>query len=77
MDTSQHSLSTLFAQLGLSSDPASIDHFIAEHAPLDPTVNVADAKFWAPAQASFLRQQLADDADWAELVDELSLKLRR
>ena len=76
MDTSQHSLSTLFAQIGLSADPASIERFIAEHAPLDPTVNVADAKFWQPAQASFLRQQLAADADWAELVDQLSLKLR-
>jgi uncharacterized protein involved in type VI secretion and phage assembly len=76
MDTSQHSLSTLFAQLGLSSDAESIDHFIAEHAPLDPAVQVADANFWQPAQASFLRQQLIADADWAEVVDELSLKLR-
>ncbi len=76
MDTSRHSLSTLFAQLGLSGDPASIERFIAEHAPLDPTIIVADAVFWAPAQASFLRQQLQADADWAELVDELSLKLR-
>jgi hypothetical protein len=67
----------LFAQLGLSSDPASIEDFIAEHTPLDPTVNVADAVFWAPAQSSFLRQQLAADADWAELVDELSLLLRK
>lgn len=76
MDTSQHSMSALFAQIGLPSDAKSIEHFIAQHAPLDPTVSVADASFWEPAQSAFLRQQLMADADWAELVDQLSLRLR-
>jgi Protein of unknown function (DUF2789) len=76
VETSLHSMSALFAQLGLDSDIKSIEQFIADHAPLDPAVSVVDASFWAPAQSAFLRQQLMADADWAELVDELSLRLR-
>ncbi|MDC3943502.1 DUF2789 family protein, partial [Pseudomonas aeruginosa] len=29
------------------------------------------------AQASFLREALAEDSDWAEQVDELALQLTR
>jgi hypothetical protein len=76
MEKSLHSMNALFAQLGLASDAQSIEQFIAEHSPLDPAVSVVDASFWAPAQSAFLRQQLAADADWAELVDELNLRLR-
>ncbi|MCW5637448.1 MAG: DUF2789 family protein, partial [Rubrivivax sp.] len=32
--------------------------------------------FWSPAQARFLREEVAEDADWAELVDQLNLMLR-
>ncbi len=76
MEKSLHSMNALFAQLGLASDAKSIEQFIAEHSPLDPRVGVADASFWTPAQSDFLRQQLLADADWAELVDELNLRLR-
>jgi len=39
-------------------------------------VKIADAPFWTPAQAAFLREKLNEDADWAELVDQLSAALR-
>lgn len=76
METSLHSMSALFAQLGLASDSGAIEQFITEHSPLDPAVNLVEAPFWAPAQAAFLRQQLMADADWAELVDQLNVRLR-
>jgi len=76
MDTSQRSLCTLFEQLGLSADPASVDRFITEHSPLDPAVHIVDAPFWRPAQSSFLKQQMTADAEWVEVVDELNVRLR-
>lgn len=76
MESSMHTMSNLFAQLGLPSDSDSIDAFIAAHRPLAGSSTLADAPFWTPAQASFLREELAEDADWAELVDQLSARLR-
>ena len=71
-----HRFSELFAQLGLPADEASIRLFIAAHAPLAPEVPLADAAFWAPSQATFLREEIVRDADWAEVVDQLSAALR-
>ncbi|MGB9193507.1 MAG: DUF2789 family protein, partial [Azonexus sp.] len=34
-----------------------------------------EAPFWSAAQASFLREAIGDDADWAAIADELNLKL--
>ena len=42
-----------------------------------PGVRLPDASFWSPAQAAFLRDALAADSDWAEVVDALSAALRR
>ena len=36
----------------------------------------ADAAFWTPAQAQFLREEFTEDADWAERVDQLNVMLR-
>jgi hypothetical protein len=77
MDTSQNNLCTLFAQLGLACEPPDIEQFIVEHSPLDPAVHIIDASFWAPAQSSFLRQQMTADAEWAEVVDELNVRLHK
>ncbi|MBI5783916.1 MAG: DUF2789 domain-containing protein [Rhodocyclales bacterium] len=71
----QRDLATLFAQLGLPNDPASIDAFIAAHRPLPDDVALADAPFWTPAQAAFLAEELQADADWAEVIDELNSEL--
>lgn len=76
MEPPVHPMSALFAQLGLPDDPASIDAFIAGHAPLAADVALADAPFWTPSQSAFLREELEEDADWAEVVDELNARLR-
>jgi len=76
MDLSDHTLRVLFEQLGLPGSSAAIDAFIAQHRPLPDNVVLADAPFWSPAQAQFLREEIAEDADWAELVDQLNLRLR-
>lgn len=76
MESPVHDLSALFKQLGLAADPASIERFIGLHAPLPPSCQLADAPFWSPAQAGFLREEILEDADWAEVVDQLDVLLR-
>ncbi len=77
MDTSPHTLSALFDQLGLPSSELAIARFIDEHSPLDPTISLVDAPFWNPGQRAFLMEALADDSDWTELVEHLDANLRR
>ncbi len=76
METSVHTFSSLFEQLGLDESDQAIESFIQTHSPLAKGVELHEAEFWSPAQAEFLRQAKADDADWAELVDQLSVALR-
>lgn len=76
MDAFYHRFSELFQQLGLPGDPAAIRDFIARHSPLAAGIRIEDAPFWSPAQAAFLQEELLDNADWAEIVDQLSLALR-
>jgi hypothetical protein len=75
MTGSVRSLSILFAQLGQASDEAAIAAFIARHRPLAGHVMLHEAPFWSASQAAFLREAIADDADWAAIADELNLKL--
>lgn len=75
MNTLSHDIPTLFAQLGLASQPADIQRFLDEHANLPEDVALADAPWWSAAQADFLRTALAEDGDWAEPVDELNALL--
>lgn len=76
MDTFHHRFSELFAQLGLSREPADIRAFIDRHSPLPAGIRLENAPFWSPAQATLLREKLLDDADWAEVVDQLNAALR-
>jgi len=76
MDISTHQFHGLFAQLGLPSDPQGIANFIATHSPLASHIALPDAPFWSTAQATFLREALLQDSDWAELADQLSEALR-
>lgn len=76
MDTSEHTMATLFEQLGLPSDQASIESFISRHAPLPAEVALADAPFWNATQAHFIAQGIEDDSDWAEVIDHLDAQLR-
>ena len=77
MQSPEHSLPSLFKQLGLPDDPVSIDRFIATHSPLKPELHLADAFFWSKCQADFLRDEILEDADWAEVVDQLDVLLRK
>ncbi|MGO4304075.1 MULTISPECIES: DUF2789 domain-containing protein [unclassified Cupriavidus] len=76
MDTSFHHFSDLFAQLGLPSEEADIRAFIAKHSPLSQDIDLWEAPFWTPAQATLLRDEFIEDADWVETVDQLNLALR-
>ncbi|TWC37823.1 uncharacterized protein DUF2789 [Pseudomonas sp. SJZ079] len=76
MQSPTHDLSALFKQLGLPADQTSIDRFVSTHAPLAATLSLAEAPFWTTAQAAFLREEILEDADWAEVVDQLNLMLR-
>jgi len=72
MESPFHRLPDLFRQLGLPDDRASMERFIARHRPLAANTALCDAPFWTPSQAQFLREKVAEDADWAELVDRLA-----
>ncbi len=75
MDTSSHTMKSLFDQLGLPSDNKEIERFIQKHRTetgLDP---LEGAPFWSPSQARFIQQALAEDSDWSEVVDELNVRL--
>ena len=74
MDASTHAFHNLFEQLGLPNDDVSIRRFIETHSPLANDIYLADAPFWTPAQASFLREEILEDADWAEVVDQLAME---
>ncbi len=77
MNKPMHHFSDLFAQLGLPHDELGIRHFLKSHTPLSADFRLAEAPFWTPAQAGFLREALAQDSDWAEVVDQLSNALRQ
>lgn len=76
MEHGFHPLTELFDQLGLPSDAASIDAFVAQHCPLNYEIALADAPFWNIAQAQFIRETIEADADWVEAVDHLDALLR-
>jgi len=76
VELTNHLLTDLFRQLGLPDDGLAIESFIAAHRPLPGATRLADAPFWTPAQARFLCEEIAEDADWAEIVDRLDVALR-
>ncbi|XHS77094.1 DUF2789 family protein [Burkholderiaceae bacterium UC74_6] len=75
--TTHHSISELFAQLGLPSSSAEIFRFIELHRPLPLQLNLSEAPFWTNSQITFLKEEWhADNGDWALLIDQLSALLR-
>ena len=74
---SQPGFTELFAQLGLPNDEASIQQFIRPHHPLADDLQLHDAPFWSPQQAQMLKEKIRCDDDWAIVVDQLSLALRK
>lgn len=69
-----YDLKTLFEQLGLSAEQEDIERFIREHQ-LEDDRKLHEASFWSPQQSAFLKDSLENDANWAEVVDELNLRL--
>ena len=61
--------------LGLPSDPAAVESFIAAHRPLEHGVALYRAPFWTASQRAFLREEIIGDADWAGVIDELNGRL--
>ncbi|WP_372881413.1 DUF2789 domain-containing protein [Psychromonas sp.] len=76
MEMQNHPLSSLFDQLGLDSTDSEIERFIKKNAPLRAGVKLHEADFWNTAQSNFLKQAKEEDADWAEIVDQLDAMLR-
>ncbi len=75
MEPVPHQFCELFRQLGLPDDLPSMERFIARHR-LTDGLPLADAPFWTPQQARFLREKILEDADWAHLIDRLDVRLR-
>jgi len=67
-------MTNLFLQLGLDADEEAIAQFIQDHQ-LPTDVHIADAPYWNDAQRQFIKEQLAADASWAIIVDQLSESL--
>jgi len=76
METPIHSLTSHFDQLGLDSTDRAIEIFIENHRPLQGNIELHEANFWSRSQASFLKEEKDEDADWAEIVDQLDALLR-
>jgi hypothetical protein len=75
MDTSSHTIYTLFQQLGLPSSDTAIESFILNNH-LGKDIPLQSAAFWSAGQAQFIQEALAEDSDWAEIVDQLDAQLR-
>lgn len=76
MESFIHNINSLFDQLGLNSTDDAIEDFINRNSPLPGNVELDKADFWNASQASFLKQVKDEDADWAEIVDQLDAMLR-
>jgi len=77
MEPPTHNLTSLFKQLGLENTNEAINDFISKNRPVPSNLALHEAKFWNESQAYFLEEAIEQDADWAEIVDELNVLLRR
>ncbi|WP_377155107.1 DUF2789 domain-containing protein [Roseateles sp. UC29_93] len=75
MEATNHQFHELFDQLGLPSSEAEIREFIGQHRPLPGDVKITEAPFWSEQQSRLLKELLLQDADWAEVVDQLNVAL--
>lgn len=76
MEASVHTMTNLFAQLGLAGEEDAIAIFVERHSPLPAGIDLAAAPFWTPSQAAFLREEILEDADWSGVIDQLNTLLR-
>ncbi|RDV24459.1 DUF2789 domain-containing protein [Alteromonas aestuariivivens] len=73
MFTQQPTMQELFVQLGLDSSQDAIQAFIDKHKGMSG--HIEEAPFWTQAQAEFIKGALAEDAEWAEVIDQLNAEL--
>tara|TARA_R110002167_G_scaffold2337_2_gene12066 strand:- start:98 stop:328 length:231 start_codon:yes stop_codon:yes gene_type:complete len=76
MEQNHTALSELFAQLGLPNQQQEIQQFIKLNSGLATETKIEDAQCWTSSQADFLKTALAEDGEWAEVIDQLSTRLR-
>jgi hypothetical protein len=74
MDTSAHTMTCLFDQLGLDSSDAAIKSFVAAHQ-LPAETKITEAEFWSDGQRQFIKECYKNDADWIPIVDDLNAQL--
>jgi hypothetical protein len=66
----------LFQQLGLDGTNKAVAHFIDKNAPIANDVEPHGADFWTGSQSECLKKMVDEDADWAEIADQLNVLLR-
>lgn len=74
MDTSSHTMESLFMQLGLDSNEKAIAEFISTHH-LTEHETLGQASFWSPAQSQFIQESWESDSDWVVIIDQLDAQL--
>jgi hypothetical protein len=67
-----YTLPDLFKQLGLASDQAAIDSFIAQHSGVCTHCGLPDAPIWTDIQRSFLHDAVAQDSEWSMISETLT-----
>lgn len=72
MHSNFFTMSDLFQQLGLPSDTQAIEQFIRQHQGICRQHTLVTAPVWNDSQRQFLRDAIAQDADWAIVADELT-----
>ena len=76
IQSSQHSIQSLFSKLALPSDELSIHRFTHSHHLTSDTM-LADAYFWNEDQLNFIQEALWMDSGWAKPLDKLDGLLRK
>ncbi|NMH61210.1 DUF2789 domain-containing protein [Alteromonas ponticola] len=77
MYTQQPTMQDLFVQLGLDSGDEEIERFIEQHRGMNDSRHIEEAPFWNASQADFLKRALIEDAEWAEVIDQLNVQLHQ
>ena len=71
METFEHNFDNLMKQLGFSEDKA-IRSFLEKNKHLSHDILLEDAPFWSSSQATFLREEILNDSNWAAAIDQLN-----
>jgi len=70
----EHTREHLIEQLGITAE--ELDELVADKAPLDAAISLADAPFWNRSQAGFLAEAVESDGAWAIAADQLDALFR-